>query len=168
MAARHKVVFMSLIQCSGCAATVDAAKAFCPDCGSPMEEELKDNSSTEFDSMMRTQNINKTAQLRMLDEFNLSGIFNLSKETEESNRVESQPLIPAPPVARQEPLFDPNKTQTIILKPQNDFPAATKKPEVTANSNKKLFVALGAGLLFFILAFVVLIIIGLLYWFYLR
>lgn len=161
---------MSLIQCPGCAATVDASKSYCPECGAPMEEELQSDSNSEFDSMMRTQNINKTTQLRMLEEFNLSGFFQIPKEPEESKQIENKPVMPAPPIQRQEPLFDPNKTQTIILTPQNEFPAAatTKKPEVAANPNKKLFVALGAGLLFFILFVVGLIIIGLLYRFYSR
>ncbi len=160
---------MSLIQCPGCAATVEASKSYCPECGAPMEEELENNSASEFDSMMRTQNINKTTQLRMLEEFNLSGFFQTPTGADEPALVETEPDAPAPPIQRQEPLFDPSKTQTIILSPQIELPAtAAKKPEVAANSNKKLFVVLGAGLVFFILIVVGLVIAGLLYRFYSR
>ncbi len=126
-----------------------------------MEEELKSNSSSEFDSMMRTQNINKTAQLRMLEDFNLSGIFT-KKDISEADTSDTEAFVPP---TRPEIKFDPGKTQTIILKPEIEIPAA-KKPEAAFNSDTKLYFVIGAGLVLIGLGFVVMLILGVLFYYY--
>ncbi len=45
---------MSSVQCSGCDAMVDPAKAYCPDCGMPMDEEQQRDELSEFDSLLGT------------------------------------------------------------------------------------------------------------------
>ncbi len=74
---------MSLKQCSGCEAMVDASKAYCPDCGTPMDEEEKRTGSSEFDSLMKTQQVSKTTQFRLIKQFNLSSIFTAPKIDDE-------------------------------------------------------------------------------------
>lgn len=45
---------MSFVTCLSCDAKVDPAKAYCPDCGMPMDEEDQRDELSEFDSLLGT------------------------------------------------------------------------------------------------------------------
>ena len=150
---------MNLKKCSACQAAVDALKAYCPECGAPMDEELQRNGSSEFDSMMRTQNISRTTQFRLMEDFNLSAVFN-TKDLEETARRENGATQFSPPPNNQ------RKTESIVIEPQNVSGAATKKPE--KDSNKKAYLSVGIGLVIFALILIAAIIVGILVWKYSR
>jgi hypothetical protein len=81
---------MSFKQCPGCRAQVAESKAYCPDCGAPMDEEQKREGSSEFDSQMKTQNLKTSDQFRLLEQLNNSTFFNLQpKGAQESKPVET-------------------------------------------------------------------------------
>lgn len=152
---------MSLKQCPACQATVDAAKSYCPDCGAPMEEELGRDGSSELDSMMRTQNISRTTQFRLMEDFNLSTIFT-TKDITESDAGASETTQLSQP-AQWETQSNQKKPETIVLQPQSEGGVSTKKPETTASSNKKVYIVVGIGLFIFALLLIVAIIIGILF-----
>lgn len=82
---------MDLKECTGCRAMVDSQKAYCPDCGTPMDEEQRRESTSEFDNLAKTQNLNSTMQQQFLDNLNLSFIF-AKKDLAESpeNKIEPE------------------------------------------------------------------------------
>lgn len=170
---------MSFRKCPGCEAVVDASKAYCPDCGTPMDEELRRNDSSEFDSLMKTQNINRTTQLRLLEQFELSSFF--TPPPQDSNQ---------PNVARSEPKANPPNEIKVKAAPPNEIKVIANPPSeirATANppneikeaqyiqiqpeaapkkSGKRLYIGLGIGLFLFICVLIGVIILGLLYWQY--
>lgn len=82
---------MDLKQCTGCQSMVDSQKAYCPDCGAPMDEEQKRESSSEFDNLAKTQNLNSTMQKQLLENLNLSFIFAKKDLTDSSeNKIEPE------------------------------------------------------------------------------
>jgi hypothetical protein len=92
---------MSLKQCPGCAAMVPVSKAYCPDCGAAMDEEQLREAASEYESQSKTQNLNSTSQLLLLEEFNLSNFYEFQqKKAGESKGVEDEaPPAPAPQAA---------------------------------------------------------------------
>lgn len=59
-------------QCSSCSAIVEAAKAFCPECGTPMEPEEQRVSPADIDKLTRTFRIDEDRFRQMLKEMKLS------------------------------------------------------------------------------------------------
>jgi hypothetical protein len=167
---------MSFIQCSVCEATVDAAKAYCPECGSAMDEEEKRTSFSEFDQLMKTQNINSTTHFRLMEQFKLSSVFKPPQAAEADQNLEkNKEAAAAKATAANAP--PPEKT------PDQKFAAAgaanaargtvggqiENKPagDNTSTSNTKIYIIIGAAT-FFLALFVISIVLGLLYWFYPR
>lgn len=149
---------MSLKQCSGCATMVDETKAFCSNCGNPMDDEQKRTGSSEFDALAKTQNLSATRHLEILEQFNLSMIFAPSKKTPKvSQKVEPDAQPPKPT------FVEPNLSSTNGLRNQVDN--AAKKPEpvyelstwnldVQRNKTslrKKIYLAISLGVLLILL-----------------
>ncbi len=166
---------MSFVQCSGCEAEVDITKAYCPDCGMPMDEEQKRKGSSEFDSVMKTQNLSPTTQYRLMEQFNLSTVFKLPKDANESkavennepaaveNKVESVPLN-VPPETRIEPKPPENKSEI-----ENKSKLVAKINQLfggDSDSKTLLYVTFGVVSLFLVLALISVIILGILFWNY--
>lgn len=59
---------MSSTACGKCGEMVDAAKAFCPGCGSPLVAEQARESSSEFESSDKTMQMNESMYNRLVDE----------------------------------------------------------------------------------------------------
>ena len=165
---------MSLKQCSGCEEMVDESKAYCPDCGTPMDEEQRrSNEASEFDSLMKTQNINVTSHLKMIEQFNLSSVFTPPQVAEE------------PATAKKEPSAVKRETKTVQLQAIPE--TSTKQPDSTAfnseresslssnnnavvsntpNSNKTaLYIVGGVMLLLLALGFAAAVTFGILNWY---
>lgn len=166
---------MSFIQCSVCEATVDATKAYCPECGSAMDEEEKRTSFSEFDQLMKTQNINSTTHFRLMEQFKLSSVFKPPQGAEADQNLEkNKEVADAKAAVAKTP---PEKTPDPKLAVVNTASAARgkvggqieNKPEddKTSTSNTKMYIIIGAAT-FFLALFVVSIVLGLLYWFYPR
>lgn len=158
---------------------VDPSKAYCPDCGAAMDEEQGRGGVSEYDSLMKTQNLNATAHFKILEQFNLSSVFRLPPEdTDEPKAVESE----AKPVKfdkQPETHISPKQPENVVsvpkntddIKPKNIEDAAIKTPPVIENatdSKKTKYIILGAGLLLFGLALIFVIILGFIYWNYYR
>ena len=168
-----KQLSMSLKQCSGCAEMVDESKAYCPDCGTPMDEEQRrSNEASEFDSLMKTQNINVTSHLKMIEQFNLSSAFPPPQVADE------------PAAAKKEPGAVKRETKTVQLQAIPEI--STKQPHNTAfkseqesslssnrnavagntsDSKKTLYIVGGLVLLLLALGFAAAVTFGILYWF---
>ena len=58
-------------QCAKCNSMVDAAKAFCPDCGSPMLAEKQRQTTTEFNVYEGTDRITRSAYRIMMKDMEL-------------------------------------------------------------------------------------------------
>jgi len=164
---------MSLKQCSGCEEMVDESKAYCPDCGTPMDEEQRrSNEASEFDSLMKTQNINVTSHLKMIEQFNLSSVFTPPQVAEE------------PATAKKEPGAVKRETKTVQLQAIPE--TSTKQPDSTAfnseresslssnnnavvsntsDSKKTLYIVGGIVLLLLALGFAAAVTFGVLYWY---
>ena len=115
---------MSLKQCSGCEQMVDESKAYCPDCGTPMDEEQRrSNEASEFDSLMKTQNINVTSHLKIIEQINLSSVFTPPQVADE------------PAAAKKEPSAVKRETKTVQLQAIPEI--NTKQPDNTASKSRK-------------------------------
>ena len=164
---------MSLKQCSGCGETVDESKAYCPDCGTPMDEEQRrSNEASEFDSLMKTQNINVTSHLKMIEQFNLSSVFTPPKVADE------------PATAKKEPGAVKRETKTVQLQaipetntkqPSNVVYKSEKENNLSSNNNtvagntpdskKTLYIVGGIVLLLLALGVAAAVTFGILYWY---
>ena len=156
---------MSFRQCPECEATVDAAKAYCPDCGTPMDEEQKRVGSSEFDSSGKTQRLSKTTQFRLMEQLNLSSFFAPPQMGEKESKAVETDVKVVQPSGRQQAQIKPIQPET-AAKPKNVINLTAEKDRKTgdaSNPNKRLYFILGGIiLLFFGLAFIV-IIFGFLY-----
>ncbi len=149
---------MNSRKCPACQATVDALKAYCPDCGAAMDEELERSGSSEFDSMMRTQNISRTTQFRLMEDFNLSAVFN-TKDLEETNGHRNGAAQISPNANNNQ-----RRAESVVIEPQNVSGAATKKNEAVSNSGKKIYIYVGIGLAVFAFILIAAIVVGILVW----
>ncbi len=156
---------------------VDASKAYCPDCGTAMDEEQGRDGHSEYDSLMQTRNLNPTAHLKLLEQFNLSSIFKLPPEdANESKTVESE-AKPARFDRQPETHIRSKRPENIIsvsenandIKPKSTGDVAIKPSPIienAPNSKKNLYITLGAVLLLSGLALILIIILGFIYWNY--
>ena len=162
---------MSFNQCSGCQAMVDESKAYCPDCGLPMDEEQKRVGSSEYDSFMKTQQISKTTQFKLSEHFNQSDSSvpppkDADKPSEFGNQRKSV-VLNLQPIA---PVADAIPQQSETIPPQwgsASDPVADKNASVdsSSRSNKKVYLIAGGVIsLLLFLALIALVIIGFLYW----
>jgi hypothetical protein len=163
---------MSLKQCSGCQEMVEESKAYCPDCGTPMDEEQKRNGSSEYDSLMKTQNINVTSHLKMIEQFNLSSVFTPPKTTDESGTVKKEPAA-----AKREtktiqlqaiPETNTGQPYKTVSNPEKKNNLSSNNNAVSgneANSKKTLYIVGGIVLLFLALAVAAAVTFGILYWY---
>lgn len=152
---------------------VDVSKAYCPDCGSPMDEEQKRAGSSEYDSFMKTQQISKTTQFKLSEHFNQSANpAPPQKDTGQPNEFGNERksvVLNLQPIA---PVIDATPRQTETVAPQsgsNFNPAADKNAFIDSSSkpNKKIYIIVGGAiLLFLLLALVAAIVTGILYWNY--
>lgn len=164
---------MSLKQCPGCQEMVDESKAYCPDCGTPMDEEQRRTGASEYDSLMKTQNINVTSHLKMMEQMNLSSIFTPPKTDE-------------PETAKKEPFAVKRETKTVQLQPITENNSSVKQPintvpkpktenNLSSNNNavagdvpsskKTLYIIGGVVLLLIALAVAAAVTFGILYWY---
>lgn len=167
---------MSFIQCSVCEATVDAAKAYCPECGSAMDEEEKRTSFSEFDQLMKTQNINSTTHFRLMEQFKLSSVFKPPQGAEADQNLEKNKEVSDanPAVANIPPPEKTSDTKPAVVSTANAARGTVggqieNKPEgdKTSTSNKKTYIIIGAAT-FFLALFIVSAVLIFIYWFYLR
>jgi len=84
------------MQCEKCGETVDAAKAFCPGCGSPLVAEEKRTHVSEFDASAGTVQYGNTMFNKMLSDLGL----NISdvKGAQSNQKVDVRPEM-VPPAA---------------------------------------------------------------------
>ena len=157
---------MSFVQCSECETTVDAAKAYCPECGAAMDEEAKRTGVSEFDSLIKTQNINSTMQFRLMEQFKLSSVFKKPKASE----LETGKEIKAKPVSLNEQTE--NRTvqkkidaSTQHLKVENSVPVKKQVLSDDASNikNKTLYIVLGVVSFLFILTIILVTLLIILY-----
>lgn len=119
---------MSLKKCDKCGEDVDAAKAFCPECGNPFVHEEKRTEATEFEKQAGTVAYSKTMFNMMLSKMDLD----TSRSPEEEKQTREH--RPAEPPEKRSP------------------------PEMPAGREKKsgmikwiILAALGAVILFLVL-----------------
>lgn len=164
---------MSFVQCSGCEADVEITKAYCPDCGMPMDEEQKRIGSSEFDSLMKTQNLSSTTQFRLMEQFNLSKVFKLPKDVNETKAVKNElravenevKAVPNVPPVTHIGQNQPDSSSEI----KNKSKLAAKINQLfgsDSDSKTLLYVTVGVVLLFFVLALISVIILSVLLWNY--
>ena len=158
------------------------SKAYCPDCGAPMDDEQKRSGSYELDSQMKTENISPSNQFRLLEQLNLSSFFNFKPQNSNEfktvenevaqvqlNSTENQPKL-----VQFNPFDDLTNTNHIIppavakintmptniaVEPQNkpDLPVTNNAPVSNAPNSKKKIYIVGSIIivfLFFIMAIV--------------
>lgn len=164
---------------------VDLSKAYCPDCGTAMDEEQGRDGSSEYDSLMQTRNLNQTAHLKLLEQFNLSSVFRLPPEDVDAPKVEENEPKPAKFDRQPEVHIRPKQPENIVSVPKNSDnikpenandikpkiagDAVIETPPVIENvpdSKKSLYIVLGAVLLLSGLALIFIVILGFVYWNY--
>jgi hypothetical protein len=151
---------------------VDESKAYCPDCGTPMDEEQRRNGSSEYDSLMKTQNINVTSHLKMIEQFNLSSVFTPPQVTDESGAAKKEPGI-----VRSEtktvhlqaiPEISTKQTVNTAFKSEKESSLSSNNNAVavnTSDSKKTLYIVGGIVLLLLALGFAAAVTFGILSWF---
>ena len=152
---------------------VDESKAYCPDCGTPMDEEQRrSNEASEFDSLMKTQNINVTSHLKMIEQFNLSSVFPPPQVIDESAAAKKEPGV----VKRETktvqlqaiPETNPKQPDNTTRKPEKENNLSSSNNAVagsTSNSNKTTYIVGGIVLLFLALGVAAAVTFGILYWY---
>lgn len=95
---------MSFKECKKCGESVDAAKAFCPECGDPFFEEETRAESSEFDKYAGTMNITKSMYNMMLSEMDLDTSRPAKKKPAPPAVIESQPAPVTEPVKTDPPV----------------------------------------------------------------
>lgn len=58
-------------QCAKCLSMVDAAKAFCPECGNSMEIEEQRQTTTEFNLYDKTERLTRSGRVKVIKEMEL-------------------------------------------------------------------------------------------------
>lgn len=159
---------------------VDTSKAYCPDCGTAMDEEQERDEVSEYDSLMQTRNLNPTAHLKLLEQFNLSSVFRLPPEDADEPKVVESEVKPAKFDSQPETHIRPKQPENVesapkntdSIKPKNADAVAVNSPpiveDVPKNSKKNQYIVLGAVLLLFGLALIFITILGFVYWNYYR
>ena len=157
---------------------VDTSKAYCPDCGTAMDEEKGREGVSEYDSLMQTRNLNATAHLKLLEQFNLSSVFRLPPEDADEPEAVENEIKPTKIENEPETHIKAKQPENILsvpessndIKPKNiDDAAAINTPlviENVQNSKKTPYIVLGAVLLLFGLALLFIIVSGFVYWNY--
>lgn len=163
---------MSLKQCPGCQEMVDESKAYCPDCGTPMDEEQRRSGASEYDSLMKTQNINVTSHLKMIEDFNLSSVFAPPKAAEESATAQKETAAPKmeTKTIHLQAISDTNIKQPVnnVAEPKVESNVSSNSSAAVGsepNSKKTLYIVGGAGLLFLALAVAAAATFAILYWY---
>jgi predicted nucleic acid-binding Zn ribbon protein len=82
-------------QCAKCKSSVDAAKAFCPECGNSMEIEVQRQTTTEFNLYDGTEKITRSAYNIMIKEMDL--------DISESPPMKETAPKPAPQIVAEKP-----------------------------------------------------------------
>jgi hypothetical protein len=82
---------------------VAESKAYCPDCGAPMDAEQDRFASSAFDIQMKTENISPTTQFRLLEELNQSTLSNIEKAPQGTKPAENKAPVSTDPVFRSSP-----------------------------------------------------------------
>lgn len=165
---------MSLKQCSGCEAMVEESKAFCPDCGMAVDEEQKRIRPSEYDSLVKTKPVSQTTQFKLAEHFKLSSAFAPPKKAVgESNEGRNkgkpvhlivQPLIP---IKRD----TPKRLDTEVIQLGSEFNLIVDRDtsiESTLESDKKFYTVAGIISFSLSLALISAVILGILYWNYLK
>lgn len=151
---------------------VDETKAYCPDCGSPMDEEQRRSGSSEYDSLMKTQNINLTSQLKLIEDFNLSSVFTPPKDADEQPEVKKE--APVNKVGTKtiqlqaipEVISNNNQKEPIVFDSQRAGNASVNKEiNKAANSNKTLYIVGGLGIFVLALILIAIVTFAILYWY---
>lgn len=170
--AQPVTLLMSLKQCPGCDEMVDESKAYCPECGSPMDEEQRRSGASEYDSLMKTQNINLTSQLKLIEDFNLSSVFTPPKNTDEQNELKKEaPVdkIGSKTIQLQAiPEITTKNSQNeaaVHPAPSAGKASVNNKTDSAANSNKTLYMLGGLGIFILALTLIAFVTFAVLYWY---
>lgn len=101
-------------QCEKCGETVDAAKAFCPGCGSPMVAEEERTRVSEFDASAGTVQYGKTVFGNLLSDMglNIADVRNSPTKPKEESRPE--PVQKAPQTKQEKRAGMSTKTKWVI------------------------------------------------------
>lgn len=162
---------------------VAESKAYCHDCGAPMDDEQKRSGSYELDSQMKTQNLGSTDQLLLLEQLNLSSFFNFKPQNSNEfktvenevtqvrlNSTENQPKLvkfyPFDDLTNTNHIIPPAVAKINTIPPTNiaielqnkpDLPVTNNAPIGNASNSKKKFYIVGGIIivfLFFIIAII--------------
>jgi hypothetical protein len=134
---------MDIKKCEKCGENVDAAKAFCPECGNPFVEEQKREESSEFDKYAGTIKYSKSVYKMMLSEMELD----TSKQTEKESKpiakqvageikppqVEPPEIVQPIPPQTDSPQIEPHQIES----PQNNSPQNVPSGDEPVHENKK-------------------------------
>src|SRR3954451_8543066 len=93
-------------KCEKCGETVDAAKSFCPGCGTPMEAEQERTRVSEYDATAGTGQFGKTGYNQLLSDMGLN--IAETKAPPAKTVVEAVPQ-PAKPTPERKPEAAPAK-----------------------------------------------------------
>lgn len=93
-------------QCAKCNSMVDAAKAFCSECGNSMEIEEQRRTTTEFNLFEKTEKLTRSGRVKVIKEMEL--------DISESPPLKETVHEPKPPSATENPLKS-NTTFWIII-----------------------------------------------------
>lgn len=104
---------MEQIQCPACSAMVDQTKAFCPECGNPIEPEKQREESNEMSGMSQTFRLDDESFKQMLKEMKLSpeAAAEVERQTRTNLNIdlseilgEKSPTASVPPPLIEKPL----------------------------------------------------------------
>ena len=136
-------------QCGKCGEMVDEAKAFCPGCGHAFVDEKKRTSVTDFDRSNPTVNLGSTMFNQMLSDMGL----NISKEPGKPQPQKGRVEVVTPVVQSVQPAASASRAQN-------------RAPQATQRANRSriwIIVAIIAGILFFVLAAIIILVAFILY-----
>ncbi len=102
---------MGIRSCNNCGETADAAKAFCPGCGSPLEAEQQRIENSEFEASGNTIQFSQTAFNMVLSDMGLNISETPDKPLNPVTKIPIQPVV-KPAVAL--PKSEPKKNSYVI------------------------------------------------------
>lgn len=148
---------MNQRQCAKCDSMVDAAKAFCPDCGEPMDAEQEREGTTEFDQHPATVQFSDSDFGRLMQKMDLDTSEHAEFKDEEEVAIQPEGTEGPDPV-QPEVAKDPTPVYREVTedpKPVQPEVAETTKPA----NNSDWIMAIIAGLIFAVLACLALILL---------
>lgn len=145
-------------KCKNCGTFVPAEKAFCPNCGDPMEEEDKGDRATSFDSGMMATIRDDPENYRQLLEAARQKAAKPKAATPASAPTPSPSPSPSPSLPPTPPPTPPPAPPPVappVINYNTPQPAYAPAPAVK-NNRRPLFIGLGT-VAFLVLVFVLLV-----------